>query len=616
MTLENNYDIKSLTTPAATGGTVTTTATYRIHTFTSSGTFITNKSMNVEVLVVAGGGGNGTGETGGGGAGGLIYNSSFAVLQHSYPVVVGTGGTGDQKGLDSTFSTLDAIGGGQGGEAGDDNNGRFGGSGGGGSTDNLHYSASGGVGTAGQGYAGGSVSGNRSGGGGGGAGAAGGNGTTNSGAVGGNGLSYSISGTATYYAGGGGGGAYGSGSAGGLGGGGTGGNPSINGTNGTANTGGGAGGDWYYARTGGSGIVIIRYPLSEDMTPANITSTSINATPSIIPCTVGTCTMAIHTTWTNEGGTPGTFVPNITIDTVAITPNPLPSELLAAGVSVSHTFTVSGLTAGTHAICALGTPVPPPALLLSGNYSDGGNIYSPEIDIAKNRMYFGGWYNQSDYPDDAIYVTDLDNLTNVRKIIQVSGQQVNDPSIVDNKMYMTYSPDPSDLTKQYVAVSTTSDNGATWSATTQVVPAAWLPSAILKDNIYVYYTSSLSTQLLRAKLNSDGNAVVETTPVTFDDPYPINVCVKHYDDIYYLLGDYWALVNSVATYCIGMWTSTNGTNFTKYPNNPVVIPYGDYIIARTPYFIKEGNILRIWYGQQKSDWWTNAIYYVEYMLGQ
>ncbi len=265
-----------------------------------------------------------------------------------------------------------------------------------------------------------------------------------------------------------------------------------------------------------------------------------------------------------------------------------------------------------------GTPlrVLPPALLLSGNYYQGGNIYSPEIDIVNNRMYFGGWYNLADYPDDAIYVTDLNNITNVRKIIQIPGQQVNDPSMVNNKMYMTHSPHPPDLTQQYISLSTTSDNGTTWSATTPVIPSSWLPSAILTDNIYVYYTSSLSTQLLRARLNDTGNAVLDTTACDFDEPglYPINICVKYYDGTYYLLGDYWAMVNSVATYCIGMWTSIGGISFTKYPNNPIIVPSSTNIIARTPYFIKEGNRLRIWYGQQKSDWRTNAIYYVEYIL--
>jgi hypothetical protein len=269
-----------------------------------------------------------------------------------------------------------------------------------------------------------------------------------------------------------------------------------------------------------------------------------------------------------------------------------------------------------------GTPlrVLPPALLLSGNYLDGGNIYSPEIDIANNRMYFGGWYNSSgDYPYDSVYVADLNNITNVRKIIQIHGQHVNDPSMVNNKLYMTCSPDPLDGTKQYIAIITTNDNGTTWSAISQVVPTAWLPSAILTDNLYLYYTSAVisSTQLLRVKLNDTGNAVTGTPiPVTFDDPgfYPVNVCIKYYDGTYYLLGDYFALVNGVATYCIGMWTSAGGIDFTKYLNNPIVIPSGTNIVARTPYFIKEGNRLRIWYAQQKPNWWTNAIYYVEYNI--
>ena len=36
MTSEHNYDIKSLTTPAATGGAITTSGNYRIHTFTTT----------------------------------------------------------------------------------------------------------------------------------------------------------------------------------------------------------------------------------------------------------------------------------------------------------------------------------------------------------------------------------------------------------------------------------------------------------------------------------------------------------------------------------------------------------------------------------------------------
>jgi hypothetical protein len=89
----------------------------------------------------------------------------------------------------------------------------------------------------------------------------------------------------------------------------------------------------------------------EAQSSANITATNMIITPSDTPCVAGTCTMTVDVTWTNTGGTSGSFVPNITIDTVAIYPDPFPSESLGAGLSVSHTFIVSGLTTGTHNIC-------------------------------------------------------------------------------------------------------------------------------------------------------------------------------------------------------------------------------------------------------------------------
>ena len=94
---------------AATGGTETTTTigsdTYRIHTFTSSGTFtVTSGSKNVEYLIIAGGGGGGGHSSegyyndggGGGGAGGYRTNVSGATsgggasAESSYTAVAGT----------------------------------------------------------------------------------------------------------------------------------------------------------------------------------------------------------------------------------------------------------------------------------------------------------------------------------------------------------------------------------------------------------------------------------------------------------------------------------------------------------------------------------------------
>lgn len=60
----------------STGGTITDVGGYRIHTFTSSGSFFGGDPGTAEVLVVAGGGSGGNSNSsnanGGGGGGGLI----------------------------------------------------------------------------------------------------------------------------------------------------------------------------------------------------------------------------------------------------------------------------------------------------------------------------------------------------------------------------------------------------------------------------------------------------------------------------------------------------------------------------------------------------------------
>ncbi len=88
-----------------------------------------------------------------------------------------------------------------------------------------------------------------------------------------------------------------------------------------------------------------------EVTPANITATLMTVTPSESPCRTGICTVTADVTWTNTGGTSGTFVPNITIDTITIDPPPYLSQALGAGASVTKSFILSGLTAGTHSIC-------------------------------------------------------------------------------------------------------------------------------------------------------------------------------------------------------------------------------------------------------------------------
>jgi hypothetical protein len=291
----------------ATGGTITTSGDYKIHTFTGPGTFtVCNSSTTaanniVSYLVVGGGGGAGGG---GGGAGGFreykgpadCYTASplngnpggtaVTVTAQAYPITVGAGGSGNTgayntpydatPGANSVFSTITSAGGGVGGFMSTSiapiNNG---GSGGGGGHDSNGPGGSGNTPPVSppQGNSGGFAPAGGFGGGGGGGGATGagsaggGPGNPATGGNGGAGATTSISASPTAYAGGGGGGANtsatGTGGSGGTGGGGGGaGDDQGVGSNGSTNTGGGAGGSEYEApngAAGGSGIVIIRY---------------------------------------------------------------------------------------------------------------------------------------------------------------------------------------------------------------------------------------------------------------------------------------------------------------------------------------------------------------------
>jgi hypothetical protein len=313
---DNTFASASATNLVATGGTITTCGNFKIHTFTSPGTFtVTSASATaaeniVGYQVVAGGGGGVANQGGAGGGGGfregrnvpidnftaspLVANAptnAVTVTAQAYPITVGAGGAAQpcgpspgNTGSNSIFSTITGAGGGGGGaRAGAGSNGGSGGgtgackgspnAGGSGNTPPT---------TPAQGTNGGSgpPSPDAGGGGGGGAASSGGNGEQrpSSGAGGGGGVTSSITGAAVARSGGGGGGQGGppnpgtnpgSGSqGGGKGGGGpAGGTPGAAGS-GTVNTGGGggAGGNTGgnppcsgVAGAGGSGIVIIRY---------------------------------------------------------------------------------------------------------------------------------------------------------------------------------------------------------------------------------------------------------------------------------------------------------------------------------------------------------------------
>ena len=266
------YGIVANGAPKATGGTISTDGVYWYHTFGSTSAFVPNTSITADILVVAGGGGGGectSGYTnraaGGGGAGGLLGYTSQSLTATAYTVTIGAGGSGGltsgpvapTAGSNSQFASLTAsVGGGYGGVPGVANAGS-GGSGGGGADNNTNGTATSGQGNNGAGGNNG-TGGVYAAGGGGGAGGIGGTGTGTVGGAGGVGSSsYTSWGTATktgqlisstyYYA------------IGGTGGGGTGGT----GPAGAFATGNGGGGAYSVnnGSAGGSGIVIVRYPV-------------------------------------------------------------------------------------------------------------------------------------------------------------------------------------------------------------------------------------------------------------------------------------------------------------------------------------------------------------------
>jgi RHS repeat-associated protein len=261
--LRTTTHTSTLTTVApATGGTITASGGYTIHTFAGSGTFTASQALTVEALVVAGGGGGGGGlintmNAGGGGGGGVRDASALSLSATAYSVTVGAGGASGTNGGNSSFFSLTALGGGHGAHAAYAAPGAYGGSGGG---EGTAQGGGAGAGASGQGTAGAPGAGAPyyEGGGGGGASFGG------SGINGGHGYGSWITGGAAYYGGGGGAGTNDSvGGPGGLGGGGSGGGSSAaSGANGAANTGGGGGGSAQWSSTGGSGgsgVVIVRY---------------------------------------------------------------------------------------------------------------------------------------------------------------------------------------------------------------------------------------------------------------------------------------------------------------------------------------------------------------------
>lgn len=274
--------------------------------------------LTVDYLVVAGGGSGSLQGAGGGGGlrtsytlptgntgGGLTAESSLALATTTnYIVSVGPGGTdsyssggSSENGTNSKFgvigSEIESTGGGGAGSTSGDAASATGKNGGSGGGAGANSNGSPGNGTTGQGYIGGTAlffGGSYAGGGGGGASGPGGNSASNT--VAGNGgaqLNVAITGASIGYAGGGGGSLYGTGTVGtndsSAGAAAPSSSSSASGGSAPVNLGGGGGGANHksgtsniFGGTGGSGVVILRYPdaytISETTSPTVLTFTT------------------------------------------------------------------------------------------------------------------------------------------------------------------------------------------------------------------------------------------------------------------------------------------------------------------------------------------------------
>ena len=104
----------------ASGGTVTEDGSYKVHTFSTGGTFTVNQLATdpandvMQYLLVAGGGAIGNDGNssmwGGGGAGGAKTESGQPLALQSYPISIGSGaGRGSSGGSSSFYGQANVI---------------------------------------------------------------------------------------------------------------------------------------------------------------------------------------------------------------------------------------------------------------------------------------------------------------------------------------------------------------------------------------------------------------------------------------------------------------------------------------------------------------------------
>lgn len=115
--VSREFSIPVTAVPVISGGTLSSDSTYYYRTFAANGNLVVSgKSGSVDIFTLAGGG---SGAEGGGGSGAIIYYQNKLLSTGTYSAVVGGGGSGSgapTNGVNSRFGSLqEAYGGGYGG---------------------------------------------------------------------------------------------------------------------------------------------------------------------------------------------------------------------------------------------------------------------------------------------------------------------------------------------------------------------------------------------------------------------------------------------------------------------------------------------------------------------
>lgn len=239
----------------------------------------------------------------------------------------------------------------------------------------------------------------------------------------------------------------------------------------------------------------------------------------------------------------------------------------------------------------------------------GRNVYAPCVikDGSKYKMWYGGWQNTNNFPNDDIWYresTDGTNWGSATKVIDhntLGMYHVNDPTVIKatnavlhTNMYWIYftaiacDPNVCSITNHHIIAASGFD-GKTWGAYTEVVDSyngngVFAPSVVSIDPVngefWLYYQiTGVADRIILTKLTGG------TTPTTTEEVFVSPQDGAHNPDVAILPDGTWSMlynrINTNNVFNIWRLTSTNGTYWT---NDHEVLDSGctPFCVAQTP----------------------------------